>query len=130
MDSTKYNEDLWDEIPAYAFMALGRRGREEISLTQCFIPNCSCNGDDKLHPLVKKMETIPASDQKFSIQKSKYLIHCDCCNQQFHLVFEKHLSNEPKKEELNEEAILLERVYASDADDQVDYGEIGFVQPK
>ena len=130
MDTTKYNDDLWDEIPAYAFMALGRRGREEISLTQCFIPNCNCKGDEKLHPLEKKIEVSPASDQKFSIQKSKFLIHCECCNKNFHLVFERHLSNEPKQEESTEEDILLERIYDSDAADEVDLGEIGFVQPK
>ncbi len=130
MDTSKYDEDLWDEIPSYAFMSLGRRGREEISLTQCFIPKCNCSGDEKLHPIEKKVEIDPATNQKFSIRKVKYQIHCDCCNKAFHLVFEKHLSKEDMDDDDDASGILLERVYASDADDQEDYGEIGFVQPK
>jgi hypothetical protein len=130
MDTSKYNEDLWDEIPGYAFMTLGRRGREQISLFQCFKPTCACNEEEKLHPIKKKTEIVPQTGKNFTIEYNKYLIHCDSCDGNFHLVFEKHLTPEREGESESDEDILIERVYASDGDDQEDYGEIGFVQPR
>ena len=56
MDPSEYKDELWDEIPGFAFMALGRRGREQIALNQCFVPSCNCNQEEKLHPLEIRMQ--------------------------------------------------------------------------
>ena len=34
------NEDLRNEIPSDAYVALARRGMERISLDQCFLKEC------------------------------------------------------------------------------------------
>ena len=130
MKNTKYNTELWDEIPSYAFMALGRRGREQISLRECFIPSCNSTDGDKLHPINKEIETNQIPDKNVQTIKKKYLIHCDECSQDFHLVFEQYVNNNSQSEDIEGTDIIMEKVYATDANDEENYGEIGFIQQK
>ncbi len=123
----KFNEELWNEIPPYAFVALGRRGREEIQLEQCFIPKCNNNSSSKLHPIKKELEIIKGGQEKYTLERSKYLIYCDKCQHSFNLIFEKHFNTENTNSEIN---TIIERVYASNEDNSENYGEIGFIQPK
>jgi hypothetical protein len=136
MDSTKFQDDLWEEeIPDYAYIALGRRGREKIMLHECFVHGCGVKDEILLH-ILQKTETIEknssGSSNPTGILLRKYLIHCEQGNHSFHLVFERHglLTNPSPTEDqdLEEENIVFERVYATDEADQINLGEIGYVQ--
>ncbi len=128
MSNDKYDETLWDEIPGYAFMALGRRGREEVSLDECFVPGCENTDQGKLHPIEKKVESKKNEEKQTEVRKVKFLIHCDDCGKNFHLVFTRHYDLEGKEEEDHESAMVMEEVSASDADDNENYGNIGYIQ--
>ena len=130
MKNTKYNTELWNEIPSYAFMALGRRGREQISLRECFVPSCNSTDEDKLHPIKKEIETTQTPDNKAQIKKVKYLIHCDECSNDFHLVFEQYIDKKIQNEDVEDTNIVMEKVFATDSEDKENYGEIGFIQQK
>ena len=123
-----FNEDLWEEIPRFAFMASGRRGREQISLIQCFIPGCTNTDDTNLHPIEKKVDTETFSEKRYKLEKVKYLIHCDQCAKNYHLVFEKHTDLDKSDEDNTEGLVIMELVYATDAEDHEDYREIGHIQ--
>ena len=133
MDSTKFQDDLWEEIPDYAYIALGRRGREKIMLHECFVHGCGIKDEALLH-ILQKTETMEKSTSGSSnptgILLRKYLIHCDQGNHSFHLVFERHglVTNPTDDQAFEEEDILFERVYATDETDQKNLGEIGYVQ--
>ena len=135
MDSANFQDDLWEEIPDYAYIALGRRGREKIMLHECFVHGCGVKDETLLHP-VQKTETMEKSTSGSSnptaILLRKYLIYCDQGNHSFQLVFERHgLITNPNPTEdkvLEEEDILFERVYATDETGQKNLGEIGYVQ--
>jgi len=128
MSKSNYNEELWEEIPRFAYMALGRRGREQISLRECFIPSCNSVDEDKLHPINKEKESKIVANGDAELQKLKFLIHCDVCKQNFKLIFERHLNNKLKNSESEEKKIVLERVFATNADEKENFGEIGFIQ--
>ena len=63
MDSTKFQDDLWEEIPDYAYIALGRRGREKIMLHECFVHGCGVKDETLLH-ILQKTETIEKNVQQ------------------------------------------------------------------
>ena len=111
-------------------MALGRRGREQISLRECFNPSCNSTDEDKLHPIKKEIETNQIPDKNAQIKKVKYLIHCDECSNDFYLVFEQYINKNSQNEDIEETDIVMERVYATDEKDEKNYGEIGFIQQK
>ena len=135
MDSAKFQDDLWEEIPDYAYIALGRRGREKIMLHECFVHSCGAKDEALLH-ILQKTETMEQSSSGSStspgILLRKYLIYCEQSKHSFQLVFERHglLTNPDPTEDkaLEEEDILFERVYATDETGQKNLGEIGYVQ--
>jgi len=130
MDSAKFQDDLWEEIPDYAYMALGRRGREKIMLHECFIPGCKGKDETMLHP-IEKTETLEKSasgpSDPTGILLRKYHIYCEQGDHSFQLVFERH-GKLTEGQTLEEEDVMLERVYAMDESGQKNYGEIGYVQ--
>jgi hypothetical protein len=128
---TPTEEELWDELPTYAFMAAGLRGREQISLRECFIPGCDAKDQSKLHPLKKSIETKTVPNENYYIERVKYLIHCDECQRNFHLVFERSIPKQQSQQpESSNRRIIFEQVLATDDQDKENYGQIGFVQPK
>lgn len=120
-------EELWSEIPKTAFIALGTRGREAISLDQCFAPNCNSEDKAKLHPLKKETESMPSKDGLGIIEHIKFIMHCDVCNQDYKLIFERHINKQKADAEHLDAEIILERVYATDLNEN-SFGEIGWLQ--
>jgi len=112
--------DLWNEIPSYAFVSLARRGMEKISLDQCFLENCD-NKDIKLLEPFKKEEF---EDDKKSTKK--IYIKCKKCGGTFILKFEtikkvvKSKTSDDEKDNLN-----MGLVYALDAEGN-NIGHIGY----
>jgi hypothetical protein len=121
--------ELWSEIPKTAFIALGTRGVESISLDQCFSPNCNSEDIKKLHPIKKETESTSSKDGSGEIQHIKYTMHCDSCQQDFKLIFERCVNKEKINPDHPDAEIILERVYATDLNEN-SYGEIGWVQDK
>jgi hypothetical protein len=117
----EYNEELWDEIPTFAFIALGRRGREQVSLRECYIPKCGSTVSEKLHPISMSESVKKSKEGDAEIETKKFLIHCDACNANFQFVFDSH--------KMGEDTVNV-RVYATNEDGTENYGEIGWVQPK
>lgn len=120
MSKSEYNDELWDEIPSRAYIALGRRGQEAIDLHQCFRPTCSNTEEDKVHPIKRKIqsETIE-QDGKVKMQEIHYLIHCEHCVARFLLVLNRHWESGN---------LLFDRVSAANPETMETYGEIGIVQ--
>ena len=112
-------EDLRDEIPTHAFIALARRGMEKISLDQCFLKNCD-NNDPKLLEPFKKEEF--EDDQKHI---KKIYVKCKKCNGIFILKLEtvKHVAKSTKDE--TQEPLSMGLVYALDEDEN-NLGHIGY----
>ncbi|MHA1521376.1 MAG: hypothetical protein ACTSRK_14425 [Promethearchaeota archaeon] len=139
-----YLDELWDYVPFAAFIALGRRGREQINLHQCFAPNCHENDESKLHIVKEEKEEPIDSNTNEKVERLRYHIHCDTCQQKFQLVFERFLENDPNTEDIQGEndkksedeeededkLIVFENVYATDETGKANYGQIGFVQPR
>jgi hypothetical protein len=123
----KFKEELWDEMPEIALMALGRRGMEKISLRECYNPKCANVDDSKLHPVKLEMEKTNAEGGAH-YELKKYLIHCDECNSNFNLVFERHMGKSDESGDKNPKNIIIERVYATDESGDDVYGDIGFIQ--
>ncbi|MHA1776869.1 MAG: hypothetical protein ACTSWC_08835 [Promethearchaeota archaeon] len=131
-------DNLWENIPSHAFIALGRRGREQISLYQCFTPGCLENNLEHLHILAPPKKSIESSNEGSSVQKLDYKIQCDACNSIFHLVFEQFLDVSSKIspkptvdiENTPDSQVVFENVYATDESGSQNYGQIGFVQVK
>lgn len=126
----EFHDELWDDIPPYAFMALGTRGIEEISLRQCFHPACGASNPDTVHVLTSEEvhESLPT--KKGEIMKEKFHIYCETCRKKFVLILEKHLMNHSVNENAKQDAdVFMERVYALD-ENGTDFGEIGWVQSK
>ena len=67
-------EELRDEIPSYAFIALARRGMEKISLDQCFLKDCDNENPELLEPFKKEEYE---DDKK---QTKEIHIKCKKCN--------------------------------------------------
>jgi hypothetical protein len=101
-------EDLWLEIPTHAYIALARRGMEEISLDQCFLPNCDNKDQNLLEPFKKEEE-----EEDFKIIK-KIHIKCKKCGGSFILKLEtiKKVARSTKNQ--NEEPLSMGMVYALD----------------
>lgn len=116
------NEDLWMEIPSYAWVALARSGMEKISLDQCFLKDCD-NDDIKLLEPFKKEEF---EDDKKQVK----IIHIKCkkCNGTFQLKLEtiKRVAKPTTNEKsADEEALSMGLVYAFTAEGEP-LGHIGY----
>jgi hypothetical protein len=112
-------EDLRNEIPPEAFIALARRGMEKISLDQCFLENCD-NDDPSLLEPFKKEEY---EDDK---KKTKEMyIKCKKCNRVFILKLETLKKVAKSTKEVNEEPLSMGMVYALDKDKK-NLGHIGY----
>jgi hypothetical protein len=111
------SENLWEEIPQTAWIALGTRGMEQLDLHQCFNPTCPGAVENNVHPLSKESENYPQKENS-SIERLKYRMHCDICKTDFILVIDRHK---------NGENVVMERVSASDITGK-SWGEIGWVQ--
>ena len=115
-------DDLWLDIPSYAWVALARRGMEKISLDQCFLKGCD-NEDPKLLEPFKKEEF---EDDKKQIKK--IYIKCNKCNGifQFKLETIKRVAKPTKTgTEADEEALSMGMVYALDENGN-NLGHIGY----
>lgn len=133
MENNYPYDNLWEEIPDHAFIALGRRGREQISLIQCFTPGCAENNIEKLHILSSPEKIIETKPEGNKVQKMDYRIKCDTCNSIFHLVFERYLEDNEKStsesaDDVEDSQVIFENVYATDDSRKTNYGQIGFVQ--
>ena len=107
------NEDLWSDIPAFAWISLARRGMEKISLNQCFLPGCD-NNDIKLLEPFKKDEF---EDEKKEVKTIH--IKCKKCGGTFQLKLEtiKYVAKPKGKDsdKLKEDEILsMGIIYALD----------------
>ena len=122
MNPTDYNEDLWDEIPAYASIALGRRGQDKINLQQCFNPKCGNDQGAQLHPL--KKEIIPKEHDKLDRHQTQFLIYCEKCQTTFALVFDRVYKED---EAALDKQPIFDRISAINPQTQENYGEIGYV---
>ncbi|MFX1315047.1 MAG: hypothetical protein ACFE9T_04235 [Promethearchaeota archaeon] len=111
-------EDLRLEIPAHAYIALARRGMEEISLDQCFLKNCDNQDVNFLEP-IKKEES--EDDQK---RIKKIYIKCKKCGGTFILKLET-LKKVAKATKDNEEPISMGLIYALDENGK-NLGHIGY----
>lgn len=117
-------EDLWNEIPSYAFISLARRGMEKISLEQCFLKNCD-NEDFKLLQPFKKEE----HDDGNKNIKNVY-IKCKKCGGVFQLKLEtiKRVAKPTKVDKSGDEddqALSMGLVYALDEEGN-NLGHIGY----
>jgi len=112
-------EDLRNEIPPYAFIALARRGMEKISLDQCFLLDCDNEDPEMLDPF--KME----EDENDKKQIKKIFIKCKKCNGTFILKLEtiKCVAKSTKDED--EESLSMGMVYALDEEGK-NLGHIGY----
>lgn len=123
-------EELWDEIPGSVWVALGTRGMEQMSLRQCFNPNCADATEDQIHVKEKIVENVPIKGQNTAIDRIKYRMSCDSCKTEYYLVRDIHKipnkANEPIKHD-NEDETLMERIYATDLQNN-SWGELGWVQ--
>jgi hypothetical protein len=119
------SDNLWDEIPGAAYMALGTRGMEQIDLHQCFNPACAGAMEKDVHPLDKVEETIPKVKEGM-IERVKYRLRCDICKAEYFLVFDRHKSK-PGESNTVPDRMVMEQVYATDLAGN-SWGEIGWVQ--
>ena len=113
------SEDLRNEIPPDAFIALARRGMEKISLDQCFLENCDNKDPELLEPFKKEEYE---DDQK----KTKEIhIRCKKCNRVFILKLEtlKKVAKSTKDE--SEDPLSMGMVYALD-EKKNNLGHIGY----
>ena len=116
------NEDLWNEIPSYAWISLARRGMEKISLDQCFLIGCD-NEDPKLLEPFKKEDS---EDEKKQVKI--FFIKCKKCNGIFQLKFEtiKKVAKPTKSgKDADEEALSMGLIFALDENGK-NLGHIGY----
>ena len=105
------DEDLWNEIPSFAWISLARRGMEKISLDQCFLIGCD-NEDIKLLEPFKKEEFEDDKKQVKNIH-----VKCKKCNGifQFKLETIKRVAKPTKiGTDADEEALSMGMIYALD----------------
>ena len=109
-------EELWNEIPSYAWVSLARRGMEKINLDQCFLKNCDNQEITLLEPF-KKEEF--EDDQKIT---KKIHIKCKKCGGTFQLKLEtiKRVANSTE----NMERDNLKTSESGDAEDPLSLGLI------
>ena len=103
-------EELRDEIPSYAFIALARRGMEKISLDQCFLKNCDNESSELLEPFKKE----EFEDDKKKI--TKIHIKCKKCEGTFILKLENIKSVAKSSKEIEQEPLSMGLVFALDED--------------
>jgi len=122
------NKDLWYEIPAYAWIALARRGMEKISLDQCFLPGCDNQDKNKLIPL--DIEEFDDDEKNTKL----ILMECEVCGGKFKLKLEtlKKVAKPTKKnlggkndEEEDQGTLSMGLVYALDENGK-NLGHIGY----
>ncbi|MFO7794544.1 MAG: hypothetical protein ACQERB_13085 [Promethearchaeati archaeon] len=123
------NKDLWYEIPAYAWIALARRGMEKISLDQCFLPGCDNQDKNKIIPL--EIEEFDEENKNTKL----ILMKCEVCGGKFQFKLEtiKKVAKPTKKknkarnseEDDDEGALSMGLVYALDENGK-DLGHIGY----
>ena len=113
------SEDLRNEIPPDAFIALARRGMEKISLDQCFLENCDNEDPELLEPFKKEEYE---DDQK----KTKEIhIRCKKCNRVFILKLETLKKVAKSTKTKSEESVSMGMVYALD-ENKNNLGHIGY----
>ncbi len=116
------DNDLWNEIPAVAWISLARRGMEKISLDQCFLIGCD-NDDPKLLEPFKKEEYEDDMKQIKNIH-----VKCKKCNGifQFKLETIKKVAKSTLVEKENDEEVLsMGLVFALDSNGN-NLGHIGY----
>lgn len=140
----EFQDEIWDDIPPYAFIPLGTRGMEKILLRQCFLPPCGSSDPNSVHILTKEEVHEPIPQKKGEIVQEKYHIYCEVCKSRFYLIFEKHIKPQSLNSKVSsaggiaeisakdnndkpDRGIFMERVYATDEAGK-DLGEIGWVQ--
>jgi hypothetical protein len=113
------SEDLRNEIPPDAFIALARRGMEKISLDQCFLENCDNEDPELLEPFKKEEYE---DDQK----KTKEIhIRCKKCNRIFILKLETLKKVAKSTKAKSEDPVSMGMVYALD-ENKNNLGHIGY----
>ncbi len=113
------SEDLRNEIPPDAFIALARRGMEKISLDQCFLENCDNEDLELLEPFKKEEYE---DDQK----KTKEIhIRCKKCNRVFILKLETLKKVAKSTKAKSEDPVSMGMVYALD-ENKNNLGHIGY----
>jgi hypothetical protein len=114
------NENLWQEIPSFAYISLARRGMEKISLDQCFLKNC----DNKDIKLLEPFKMEESEDDKKSIKK--IYIKCKKCGGTFILKLET-IKNvvKPKNSTDEKDSLSMGLIYALDAEGK-NIGHIGY----
>lgn len=121
MTDFPYQDELWNEIPGRAYVALGRRGQDYIDLHQCFNPQCSEGTENDLHPISKTIVANSDVSEKMRVQEIHFKIHCDHCNQEFLLIIKRHFEADAR---------MFDRISAANPETLENYGEIGIVQYK
>ncbi len=112
-------EDLRNEIPPEAFIALARRGMEKISLDQCFLENCDNQDLGLLEPFKKE----EYEDDK---KKTKEIhIRCNKCNRVFILKLETLKKVAKSTKAKSEDPVSMGMVYALD-ENKNNLGHIGY----
>lgn len=120
----KQKEDLWLEIPSYAWISLARRGMEKISLDQCFLKNCDNQDVKLLEPL--EMQQFKEENKEIKVISIK----CHKCEGIFKLKLEtlKKVAKPTKKSkdgDDDEGALSMGIVYALDENDN-NLGHVGY----
>ncbi|MHA2007635.1 MAG: hypothetical protein ACXABO_10250 [Promethearchaeota archaeon] len=112
-------EELRNEIPSDAFIALARRGMEKISLDQCFLKNCDNQDANLLEPFKKE-----EYEEENKIIKKIY-IKCKKCNNSFILKLETLKKVAKSTKESEEKPLSMGLVFALD-EDGGNLGHIGY----
>lgn len=112
-------EDLRNEIPPEAFIALARRGMEKISLDQCFLENCDNEDPNLLEPFKKE-------EYEDDVKKTKEIhIKCKKCNRVFILKLETIKKVAKSTKDKGEDPLSMGMVYALD-ENKKNLGHIGY----
>lgn len=112
-------EELRNEIPSDAYIALARRGMERISLDQCFLKNCDNQDANLLEPFKKEEYQDDMKNTK------EIYIRCKKCNGTFILKLETLKKVAKSTKESEEESLSMGLVYALD-EKKNDLGHIGY----
>ena len=118
------NEDLWLDIPAFAWISLARRGMEKLSLDQCFLPGCDNKDHKKLEPFKKE----EFEDEKKHIKTIH--INCKKCGGTFRLklITIKHVAKLKKNDPntlKDDEILSMGIIYALDENGK-NLGHLGY----
>ncbi|MHA1299284.1 MAG: hypothetical protein ACTSO9_07615 [Candidatus Helarchaeota archaeon] len=97
----KEKQDLWMEIPYSVYVALGRRGQEQINTEQCWLPGCDNKNKEELIPLGKESSKVEIDKDSYYIC-NKVKIKCNKCGGIFQFAMKTIYTKNPKDIE-NEE---------------------------